>query len=110
MDNQGMDKWKTTVQAHKSGDGIVQVPSSVVVDNDFRGGDVFIGETNVDDDLVLHRAVRISRLVREWNKYQRRIERFGHKFVVLRSNEPVAEIGPLEMDDRLKRKIHTKIR
>lgn len=89
-----MDKWETFIQAHKSGDGIVSIPADVVINNDFRSGDVFIGQTNIDGSLLLRRAVRISRLLREWNKYQRRVEQFGHRFVVLHRNRPVTEIGP----------------
>lgn len=89
-----MDKCQTVVQTHKSGDCIIPIPADVVNNNDFRSGDVFIGETNIDGSFSLRRAVRISRLLREWNKYQRRIEKFGHIFVVLQSNRPMSEIGP----------------
>lgn len=89
-----MDKWQTILQTHKSGDCLVPIPADVVNNNDFRSGDFFIGETNIDGSFSLRRAVRISRLIREWNKYQRRIGQFGHIFIVLQSNKPIAEIGP----------------
>jgi len=78
------------------------MPAEVVLDKDFRPGDLFISETLADDTLVLRRAVRLSRLRREWNQYQRRITRYGHRFVVLRNNKPVTEIGPVEVSKREK--------
>lgn len=91
--------WQTTVQEHPSGDGMMLMPSDVVLDNDFLTGDVFISERVAEGTLVLRHAVRLSRLRREWNKYQHRIERSGHTFVVLRNNKPVSEIGPANEDD-----------
>ena len=94
-----MTKWQTKVQAHPSGDGLILMPADVVKDKDFRPGDVIIGEALVDDTFILCRAVRLSRLLRELNQYQRRIARSGSRFVVLRNNEPVADIGPADVND-----------
>ena len=97
-----MTKWQTTVQAYPSGDVLIPMPADVVLDKDFRSGDIFISETLADDTLILRRAVRVSRLRREWNQYQRRIAHSGSRFVVLRNNEPVAEIGPADVNDSKK--------
>lgn len=97
-----MTTWHTTVQAHPSGDGLIPMPEEVVREQGFRHGDLFISETLADDTLVLRRAVRLSRLRREWNTYQRRIARSGNRFVVLRNNEPIAEIGPADVNDTKK--------
>lgn len=93
-DDGGMGKWKATVQAHSSGDGIIPIPPAVVKNSDFRSGDVFLCENQADGAVVLRRAVRVTSLIREWNKYQRRVENTKQRFVVLRNGEPIAEIGP----------------
>ncbi|MBE0448839.1 MAG: hypothetical protein IBX64_12250 [Actinobacteria bacterium] len=94
-----MTTWQTKVQAHPSGDGLILMPADVVKDKDFRPRDVIIGEALADDTFILCRAVRLSRLLREWNQYQRRITRSGSRFVVLRNNEPVADIGPADVNN-----------
>jgi hypothetical protein len=72
-----MEARQTTVQAcHVNGGAQVQIDEAN--DSDFRSGDVFFREVNAVGNMVLRRAVRMTRLRREWNKYQRRINRYGH--------------------------------
>lgn len=89
-----MIKWQTTAHALSADRGIVPASTVAELDCEFRSVGVFVGDTEADGTTVLRRAVRMTRLRREWNKYQRIIKKCGYSFVVLHNNEPMVEIGP----------------